>query len=421
MTLINGLIKDSGGVPLEGRLTVTANDLIVDETTTPHGLITKEYHIFDITNGIIDIDIPSSELQQVSYLFEVEVLEDVGEVQEVWKTVLSFNAQVPNVYSIDFDQLTPTDFTRDQLDAGKFAVARILATNPQFADALKFNFNYKGAYSPNTLYCKHDVVIYDGSSYVYTNNVSALGAPIPAYPIETNQHWQAVSFRGPTGSGTSGNNTPFGQSWNYQIDTPSRNVVYDEMIKKAPIISPNFLGEPRAMTPPIADMSNRIATQESLNYKNADILCLAMGDDIVEDTVINRQLYFDRNFNSNPNIDADGLYTVPYKGIYQFQTTIGLITPDFLRRVYVIIQVTDGNYQNIRHHVLLDLIQPQAPGLGTQGTFNASSIIFLNLGDIIRLRLYAVTVNTDQQITLRGVQANGTRNTTFGGVCLQRY
>jgi hypothetical protein len=110
------------------------------------------------------------------------------------------------------------------------------------------------------------MVSLDGSSYVYTQTIATAGNQPP-----NAAYWQVVADRGPTGTGTTGNNTPYNATtWDGQLDAPSRNAVRDviETLAKltdiaglAPLTSPVFGGTPSRSTAPAAgDNSTQLPT-----------------------------------------------------------------------------------------------------------------------------------------------------------------
>jgi hypothetical protein len=272
MTAINGLIKNSLGEVLSGQLVVTLNDELTDASTSPNSLHLKEPVVYPVVNGVVGIEVLQSETQQVSYNFDFQMerdaLDEDGNPTTVWESFFAFDAIVPNQASVDFTELQPTDFTPDQLDSGQFAVARVLATNETYRKNLQFRPSYQGVYSPFTVYKQDDLVTYDGSSFIYINGENTLGNPPPGYPSPSNAYWQVVGQRGNTGTGTTGNDTPYGVAWDGQTDAPSRGAIYDKIETLATIDNPSFTGTPETTQPSSGDASSRIPTTQwvATNY-----------------------------------------------------------------------------------------------------------------------------------------------------------
>ena len=57
LTRITGLIKNSGGVPLSGRLKVTLDFPLIDKNTIPHSTHTTETEVYEVTEGYVDFSL----------------------------------------------------------------------------------------------------------------------------------------------------------------------------------------------------------------------------------------------------------------------------------------------------------------------------------------------------------------------------
>jgi hypothetical protein len=132
MTNLLGTIKDSAGNVITGTLTVSLPAPIVDDSTTPDSIQTTKEKEFDITAGVIDIDIPQSEDAQISYHFKFVDADGV--------TRLEFDAIVPDIGEYQFGSLVPTGIVNDVLDSGAFRVAKRIVEDPLLAALVKPNY-----------------------------------------------------------------------------------------------------------------------------------------------------------------------------------------------------------------------------------------------------------------------------------------
>lgn len=417
MTQIVGLIKDSAGYLLSGKLVVKANSQITDSSTSPKSIITTKPFEFTITSGVVDINIKSSDIEQISYNFSFKVLAENPDGQNEYVELFGFNALVPGVASIDFSELLPTDFTVDQLDTGRFSIARIIATNEEFAEAVRFKFKYRGAYSSTTVYSKDDVVIFDGSTYVYTNNQTSFNKVPPTNPTISNAYWTMLASRGATGAGTTGVNTAYGAGWAGNLDAPTRNVLYNKIETLAPLASPSFTGIPTTeTTPAYGDNSTKLATTAFITDRvNLGYFRYALSTT----TAFNRDLLtnvpFDLAITSNPNFDTTlSEYTAPFSGIYSFvaNVTFQSIGGNFISGLA---QYTVNRFDGlVRHHRFYQFQMDQGAYVATEGAY----LIQLSAGDKVSVRVQAST--TDLINIQFPVGSSSTRLNSFAGICLRR-
>lgn len=425
MTLIRGIIKDSGGNPLTGRLVVTANHDITDEATTPPSLITTEPRIFPINSGNININLKSSDAEQISYNFSFQVERPNAEADTGWQEIHSFNAQVPNVSSIDYVDLKPTDFTADQLDTGRYSIARILANNEDFAQKLRFNLNYKGNYSPTEIYTKHDVVAHEGSSFVYTNDNNRFGKEPPNYPISSDAYWQILGRRGFTGTGTAGNNQVYSDAWNGQMDAPTRNAVHD-IISTLATRNNTFLVNSSATTPPLNAEGLEIATAQFVNHRNGEYWQASLGNSQnVTNNATFTEIEFnvDSTFNTNYNESA-GVYITPYSGMFHLATHIRFgVSSSTSGVIYnrVIIQFRIRNGINETFYRVLDQENNYSNGFGSVFGGSGSVITRLNKDDLVTVQLYVSGTIEGFEYRLTPNLSDGRIFNSFSGVCLRRF
>lgn len=259
MTQIVGIIADSAGQPLSGVLQVTLDTpmTIADETLTMFGV---DFPI--AADGIVNIDLPPSDINQTTYHLVFKTLAS-GEIPErVW---LDFHAQVPtSAGSVLLVDLLPTTLVTDVMDTSVIRLAKYITDEPILLAKVRSSFNGRGTWNLTQLYYKDDVVIYDGASYFYTNKVPTIGTP-----LSNTTYWQPLALKGSTGSGTTGNSTPYdATTWNTQTDAPSRGAVRDlveNILAKntdyaglAPLANPAFTGIATVVSPSNTDSTTQI-------------------------------------------------------------------------------------------------------------------------------------------------------------------
>jgi hypothetical protein len=163
----------------------------------------------------------------------------------------SFQAIVPNVASIDFAQLRRTGFATDRTPQTAQQVADLLRGNPSFLQSLVNLFISQGNWNPTTLYRRGNQVLVGGSTYQCLANTSINEPPLTSPAI-----WQLTAAKGEPG-GTGGNDAAFSAAWDTDLNAPSKNAVYDEIINRAtvaqlntraPLANPNLTGVPTAPT-----------------------------------------------------------------------------------------------------------------------------------------------------------------------------
>lgn len=274
-TTINCSFKDAVGNPLDGYILVGVDSWLMKDDnassfTTLIGKVT-------FTAGACTLNLEPSELQQVTYSFEVYHYKSVTtsdpETGEPIVTIVDepllpkFYARVPiSLTPISFNQLAKqSGINRDNIDTALSAITRRLYNEDTFWSRLQEEvFVPRGVYSATAWYSRGDIVTWEYGSYLYYYSDRAQGV-IPS----TATHWQQIGFRGATGAGTTGNDSPFGVGWDGQTDAPSRNAVYDALQQYAlastvnglaPLASPALTGNPTAPTQTSSDNSAKIAT-----------------------------------------------------------------------------------------------------------------------------------------------------------------
>jgi len=259
MVLITGQLRDSGNLPLSGILEVSLSETMI---VPPSSVLTRRVFTSSVVNGVVNLNLESSEVQQQSYLFEFYTVDGTTR-----NYLLSFNAIIPaTALEINFNSLLPTSITSDILDTSINRLADLITSNPVYSARVKAGFNGRGSFELNSLYYYNDVVTFDGSSHAFISKEPATGKP-----LSDALYWQLLASKGSTGSGTSGNNSAYGVSWLDALDAPSRGSLYSfingnlvttpQLAGLAPLASPAFTGTPTSTTPSSAlNNSTRIAT-----------------------------------------------------------------------------------------------------------------------------------------------------------------
>lgn len=275
-TTINCDFRDAVGVPLAGYIVVGTGSWLMKDGSTKS--VTTLPGRVEFTDGSCTLGLETSEIEQVTYSFEVyhydEVITSDPETGEPVITVSDFPL-VPKFYArvpssptpISFNALTKqSGVSRDNIDTAISAIVRRLYNEDIFWARLQENlFVSKGYYEPEAWYTRGDVITWDGGSYLYYFNERAQGV----LPSE-GTHWQKLADRGLTGAGTTGNDAPFDAGWDGQTDAPSRNAVYDALQQYAlqstvsgfaPLNSPVFTGTPtRTVALVSTDRSTQLAS-----------------------------------------------------------------------------------------------------------------------------------------------------------------
>lgn len=130
MTQILGTLTDSVGNVLSGTLTFQLPITVPDDSTNPDTIYTTIPYTFDITNGVVDVEVPPTDEPGVAYKINFTA---TGETV----STLSFNAAVPNVASVDLSLLINTGLTTTTLDTGAYRVARNIASRPILSELFK--------------------------------------------------------------------------------------------------------------------------------------------------------------------------------------------------------------------------------------------------------------------------------------------
>ncbi|MBD2256639.1 hypothetical protein [Pseudanabaena sp. FACHB-2040] len=130
MTSILGIIADSAALPLSGTLAVSLPAPVIDDTTNPDSVYTTEPYSFTITNGVVNISLPATDIQQVAYHF---VFTETG----ADSPLLDFYAIVPSTTPVQFGSLIPTGISSTNLDTSALRVAKLMGSDPQLGQLIK--------------------------------------------------------------------------------------------------------------------------------------------------------------------------------------------------------------------------------------------------------------------------------------------
>lgn len=118
---IVGNLLDSGITAIGASLEVTANSIIIDDTTTPDSIILPAPRTFTIPNtGVININLPPTEPSKTTYTFKLNA---PGYFQE-------WIVSIPDQASVSFASLLKTSFTQDKAVTGALRVSKEMVTNP---------------------------------------------------------------------------------------------------------------------------------------------------------------------------------------------------------------------------------------------------------------------------------------------------
>lgn len=271
MTTIQCNFKNSISQNLDGYILVGLDGWLMKDGETSS--YTPKVGRVEFVAGSATLELAPSELEQVTYSFEVWYYDEVTTSDpETGEPVITTTELllIPKFYARVPDSATPILFNdlakqsginRDNIDTAISAIVRRLYNEDVFWTRLQENlFVAKGTYSATAWYSRGDVVTWDGGSYLYYYSERSQNV-LPS----TTTHWQKLADRGATGTGITGNDTPLDPSWNGQTDAPTRNAVYDALqlyalgstvAGLAPLNSPAFTGSPTRTTAPAASANN---------------------------------------------------------------------------------------------------------------------------------------------------------------------
>jgi hypothetical protein len=132
---LSGTLKDSGNTVLSGKMIVTLDINIEDQSTNPDSLLLVQPKEYIITNGTVSIPLVETETKQATYYFQFYRLISVGVYDT--KTLFDFHAIIPDVASVEIASLSKeTGITTTNLSTGALKVANEILTNPTLANLI---------------------------------------------------------------------------------------------------------------------------------------------------------------------------------------------------------------------------------------------------------------------------------------------
>ncbi|QLF85133.1 hypothetical protein [Nostoc phage YongM] len=223
MTNIVGRI----GFLTTGKLGIKLSGAVIDESTTPNTTYLPNIEtFFNITaNVLTSVSYPETESQNVSAVLSIYNVD--GSSNPVFPALVSFNAIIPNVASVEFDVLFPTGIVNNQLDTGALRVAKVIANDPALAQKVAGAPYPRGAYSATETYLYGEMVSYFGKNYIS----KSLSPIINILPTNTTYWYELVITLPPEVSViATGSDTVYGTGWNGSLLVPTQNAVYDKIL-----------------------------------------------------------------------------------------------------------------------------------------------------------------------------------------------
>jgi hypothetical protein len=102
MTIIKGILTDTTGVPLAGKLSFAPLQVKKFDATTPHATRFPAVRTYAIaSDGIVAVDVPESQTLDVPYVISFEPTEPVSPITELLVAI------VPKARSIELGDLIP--------------------------------------------------------------------------------------------------------------------------------------------------------------------------------------------------------------------------------------------------------------------------------------------------------------------------
>jgi microcystin-dependent protein len=199
MVQINANLRDSLGQPLAGKIRITLTQPVATPNKTSE-LLTVPATV-DLVAGSATFDLEPTTDDGVSYLFEVLDANDL--------VVRDFTAQVPESgTAIEFAALAEqSGITRQSYDTNLSAVVRRMYVDDLFWDRARETLApYKGVYDADAFYKRGDVVLHQGSSWVYVAAIATAGSTPSEAPTS---FWRLWARKGEPGAGTTGSLDPY--------------------------------------------------------------------------------------------------------------------------------------------------------------------------------------------------------------------
>lgn len=173
MTRIIGTIKDAIA-PLDGELTISLDETLIDTNTDPNTIHTKEPYRVSVTGGEIDIQLTPS--RNTTYRFRFALITvtqrfyspDGNVYTGLWhehegeyytgathdedseflnradlrqeRVIQDFHAKVPDRDTVEYSDLIATGISKDLLDSSIARIVDLLSTNINFINAVNLQF-----------------------------------------------------------------------------------------------------------------------------------------------------------------------------------------------------------------------------------------------------------------------------------------
>lgn len=311
---IVGIIADTDGSGITGKLKITLNAPLIDLTTTPDTVRYMKPDVYDVNNGNLanvsqnSVAIPGGIVLQPTneptYRFEytypstvkVFYLADgseykgavhlhtdskyyTGEIHSSQSQLLTpfdrqewvnlfepFNAGIPDIAQIEWSALQHSSVNASNVDTSLYYVAQLMTQGTLLQAILGGIYTPKGDWDINTIYNRGDVVYYAPSkgSYWYVSYAPSAGN------LPTNQQFWMKVVEGTEISGGSIDpttvllNQAFGLTWdNVTNKAPTADVLYDQLSKYALLADATFQSL-KAPTRAVGTNTTDVATMAAL-------------------------------------------------------------------------------------------------------------------------------------------------------------
>lgn len=269
MVAITGLIRNANNELLNGQLWVQLDAPLKDVSTNPDSVLLPVLKKITITAGNLSLNLPESETQRVSYWFRFFEYEENTTTPKVLPA-LEFRSFVPNLASVEFDDLIPANISIDTIGINAAQIAQILANNAQYAEILRGDPKFIGDYNNTQIYKRGEAARYAGTWWMWKVEQQQPGIQ-PSLNAPGSNYWIPVSQKGDPG-GTGGQDTAYGAGWSGALWAPTANALYNIIQTLATTAtlatyalrnSPIFQGNPsRDSDLSAADNSNNLATSK---------------------------------------------------------------------------------------------------------------------------------------------------------------
>ena len=207
---ITGTIKDTGGSPVSGKLVITLDANLNEQTTNPDSIWTRVPKEYIITAGVIDdpnvvspvgIGLLESATQEVTYFFQFFRLISVGIYDT--KALIDFHEIIPDVAQVEFNSLAQeTGITTTNLSTGAIKVAREILTNPVLSSLIFYSSQiFKSITKPVS---NINGSILDGAIWMQTNRGLIWRYDLARSKFKTNPFIIQVGIRDTSASALTG-------------------------------------------------------------------------------------------------------------------------------------------------------------------------------------------------------------------------